>query len=316
MRRPPPDVFDQMLADARLKAPEVDERLARAFDVAYWQSLAPELHVRDAGASGDPEALPNEAVTRAIADLRDEGVFALRRAIDATRVRRLNQAVDAVVRAGWPAAFAFVYNEPWQVARVPAIRQIATAALGPGCSQIPHVWTHVVHPSEGASGWEPHLDGSGRRRMSVWIALTAATLENGCMHVLPRSYAPKDVFEREQTPQPMYTNVELSRALHGSRALPAQPGDVLGWTFDIAHWGGIARQGAADRRSFSFEYIAADESPTTDELPLAALDSVPPIETRLGAIAAGILNYRKFEPLVGRFADLAERIIQSAGPRA
>ena len=70
-----------------------------------------------------------------------------------------------------------------------------------------------------------------------------------------------------------------------------------------------ARDGAAvpavARRSFSLEFIAAGEVPTDSELPLVPLDSLPALASRLRAIAAGVLEYRRFEPLVGRFEELA-----------
>ena len=316
MRELPADVVFQLLKDARLTAPEVDDRLRKVSDTSYWRQLAPGLRVgsdiRHLGQDGDGA---RDEVAAALRALRDEGVFHLHGAIGRDVIQRLNDAIDRIVAAGWPAVFAFVYDEFWLCARSGAIARLVSDGLGADAAQIPHVWTHVVPPADGAAGWRPHVDGAvGSRRLSCWLALSEATLDNGCMHVIPRNLAPPR-FAAKLDEGEAFTAAELTAALQGATALPAAPGDVLGWTFDIVHWGGRTRGSQSERRSLSFEYIAATETPHEDERPTLPLtEGAPPFAARLTAIAAGLLEYRKFEPLLTRFEDLARRMLESRRP--
>src|SRR5207244_3331141 len=148
------------------------------------------------------------------------------------RLSRLNAAIDAVVAAGWPPVFAWVYDEFWSLARLPDASPLIASQLGAGYSQIPHIWVHVVPAMVGSSGWTPHFDGPIVGRASIWIALTDATLSNGCMHVVARRHlAP--AFESEPLDTGRVAIADAFRALQGVRALPASAGSVLGWTFDV-----------------------------------------------------------------------------------
>src|SRR5207253_5707775 len=113
----------------------------------------------------------------------------------------LNGSIDGVVGAGWPPVFAFVFDVMWSVVRTSAVRSIVAHTIGAGAAQVPHVWVHVVPAVAGARGWAPHKDGGfatgSPSRLSVWIALTDASIENGCMYVLPRSHAGAAILRRD-----------------------------------------------------------------------------------------------------------------------
>jgi hypothetical protein len=313
MRVPPDEVLLGLLEAGKLSAAEVEERLARARDPAYWRALAPDLSVLGdhTDSRGDGS---DAAVERAIAEARETGVFVLRGAVPADSVRRLDRAVAAARGAGWPAAFAFVYDEPWLAARTPPLETLLTGLLGGGVAQTAHLWAHVVQPIAGGSGWEPHVDGSGAGRVAIWIALTDAPVESACLHLLPRPFAPEHFAERFQSGGAAFTDAEVGRALHGVRAVPARPGDVIGWSFDIVHWGGQVRDGSAERRALAMEFLADGETAADDERPLTPLATLPALEDRLRTIASEILVYRKYDPLLARFAPVARGLIQRADP--
>lgn len=311
MRLPPLDVIERMLQSARLTEPQAAERLTHAVDVDYWRGLAPDLHVIEP-APLESASIDEEAFASTVATFRADGVFHVKRALASGDVARLNHAVQTVVHEGWPAVFTFVYDEFWQCARHPAVARVIAAALGPEYRQIPHIWTHVVQPVAGAAGWAPHVDGNRPNRMTAWVALTDATLANGCMHFVPRSVAPEG-FPARFYEKTTFTHKEMIAALHATRPLPAAAGDVLGWAFDVVHWGGHVQPPAAARRSISMEFIAKGERPASDETPLLPLDRMPSWNERLRAIAAALLEYRKFQPAVGRFEDVARRILAKVG---
>lgn len=117
--RPTNEIFEEMLAQARIKPADVAGRVARARDVAYWRSLAPALTI---GGRGPEERSANGVdadVLQAADDLARDGVFYLANAIERAHVDAACSAVDAVTAARWPPLFAFVYDEVWRAARAP-----------------------------------------------------------------------------------------------------------------------------------------------------------------------------------------------------
>ena len=102
--------------------------------------------------------------------------------------------------------------------------------------------------------------------------------------------------------------------LHATQALVASSGDALGWSFDVIHWGGVVRRAGDERRALSFEYIAADETPSAGEHEQVGMDVLPPFGDRLRAVAEGVVSYAKFEPRIDRFIDVAHEITKRLEP--
>jgi len=164
------------------------------------------------------------------------------------------------------------------------------------------------------AGWTPHVDGPGDDRMTVWIALTDAGIDNGCMYAIPRDAKVAQTVQRWMTPDPI-DKEQVKTLLQTTQAIPAAAGDLVGWAFDIVHWGGRVRRGAPGRRSVSLEFIADHAEPDPADVPLVPLAGpLPPHVERLRAIAAAILEYRKFEPLLLRYQETAKRILATVGP--
>ena len=297
----------ELLAQAQMPDGQVAERARFAADPQYWSGLAPEMSVGNAprAASRSVPVATLDAVRRHFAT---DGYFQTPPLLDQSDLARLNGAIDAVTGAGWPPVFAWVYDAFWVLARLPDVSDLLASQLGAGFSQIPHVWTHVVPATVGATGWPPHFDGPSRGRASIWIALTDATLANGCMHLVPRRRL-SDAFTTEPLDTGRVPLVDALRALHGVRALPAPPGAVLGWTFDVLHWGGACLSAEGTRRAISLEFIAAGEAPNPDELPLLpCAGALPPFADRLRMISTAVIGYEKFEPGLVRHRAVAERL--------
>lgn len=310
-----PNVFRQLLKDARIGGARAEAMIEQALSRDYWRSLLPALTIE---ASPESAQIPDEDrnLDTAARSAKADGYFKLPRAVSDHEIRTINSAIDRLGEAGWPPAFVFLYDAGWNCARAPLIRKALTQILGPDARQIQHVWVHVVPAAHGASGWRPHVDGEGGRRMTVWLALTEATLDNGCMHVLPRSHvsAVPNLAGRLDTPGGTFVRDEVSALLHGTRALVADPGDALGWYFDVVHWGGFAHASAHERRSFSFEYIAADEPPNAHDGVTRSLDHLPTFEERLASVCRSIDAYRVNDPAVDRFVDVARGVLARLQP--
>jgi ectoine hydroxylase-related dioxygenase (phytanoyl-CoA dioxygenase family) len=314
MPEPSREFLLQLVSESRIKGSQLDELTRSALDASYWRRLVPDFHVGGDASPIECAPLVASDVEAAIRTQAYDGYFRLNGVIAPEGVRRLNAAINAVVDAGWPPSFVFMYDEAWQSARSPALTRVIESVLGPGFHQICHVWAHVVKPVIGASGWSPHTDGhtdtSPAGRMSAWVGLTEATLDNGCMHVIPRravSSTP-DLLARFQQRDGQFARPEVSQLLQSTHALVTSPGDALGWGFDVIHWGGVVRRVDHERRGFSFEYIAAGEEPDHKDGIVSSMETLPPFEDRLRSIATALIAYRRFEPIVDRFADVAKAI--------
>lgn len=300
-------IVADLLAQAQWPDAEVSRRAAVAADPAYWQELAAALHIAGAPPAA-ARTVPRDALEATRRHFAAEGYFQAPAVIPAPDLACLNGAIDAVVAAGWPPVFAWVYDEFWALARLPDIADLLTSQIGAGFAQIPHIWTHVVPAMVGSAGWTPHFDGPIAGRASIWIALTDATLTNGCMHVVARpQLAP--AFEREPLDTGRVALSDAFRALQGVRALPASRGSVLGWTFDVLHWGGPCLSADGARRAISMEFIAPDQRPNADEVPLLPLGGpFPSFGQRLQMIATAVVGYEKFEPGLIRYRAVAKRL--------
>ena len=97
--------------------------------------------------------------------------------------------------------------------------------------------------------------------------------------------------------------------LQRSRALPAPAGSVLGWAFDVLHWGSGNLRASAPRVSVAYEWLGADVTPLEPELPLIDLDQgFPPLSQRLDCVARAILSYHRFDPTLLAFEELAKQL--------
>jgi hypothetical protein len=296
----------EMLDGIEMPPHEIAALAARARDAAYWTALAPGLTI------GHPPPAaslsPGEQADAAAEQLRRDRYFTTAPVVARDELATLNAAVDAVVAAGWPPVFALIYDCVWAAARHPAVSAIAAARLGQGYRQIPHVWVHLVPARAGARGWMPHFDGFRPRRLTVWIALTDATVNNGCIHLIPPDSLP-DSFRTMDLDATVVMR-DVVRAMHATRALPAAAGSLLGWDFDVFHWGGSAPAPQAERRSISLVFLAAEEASMPDELPLIDLAGpLPDVAARLRVIAMALDAYGSREASLRRFRALSPHLI-------
>lgn len=301
------DVVADILDKTEMTADELAERLERARDLAYWRTLSTDLSV-DGNEPAPASVATDTELRTAVAQFRTDRYFQTPPLLAATTLGSLNRAIDVVTAAGWPAVFALVYDGLWHCARQPAIGHVLESHFGAGYSQIPHVWIHVVPPVSGAVGWMPHFDGFRQARVSVWVALTDATVDNGCIHIVPPDVLPPAF--RTTDLETRLTMSDVLKAMHGTHALPVSAGAAVGWEFDVFHWGGRAVNPRGARRSMSMEFLAAGQAPEADETPLIGVEGpLPAFEERLRVVAIGLRAYAKREAASRRYRVLADRLL-------
>jgi Phytanoyl-CoA dioxygenase (PhyH) len=308
-RKPTRKKVRQLLAGLSLSRDEIRSRVEQALDPEYWRSLYPPFSIC-ANAPLAPDLPPLDATTLAgyARGLDQYGYFASESPIARSLTAPLLECVETVRKAGWPPAFAYVYDELWTLWRAAPIAQILTAALGDGYRWIPHGWCHYLQPVRGASGWPPHIDGNLPNRMSIWIPLTDATLDNGCIYLVPKDMNTSAVGERRELRDA--SNLQMRELLQRGRAIPAPAGSILGWQFRILHWGSTAHSPGNPRVSLVLEFIAANKAPIKNELPLFdPADRLPDLPMRLHSIGRAIRQYMRYELRMQRYAELAKELM-------
>lgn len=285
---------------------EVADRLALARDIEYWRRVTTGAAIGGGGAA--PTFAVDEPGLRAAASqLRHDGYFRTPPLLSADTLALVNRAVESVMAAGWPAVFAMLYDELWRCCRLPAIARLLEGHFGSEFSQIPHLWVHIVPAVSGALGWMPHFDGFRQGRVSVWLALTDATVDNGCIHIVPPDALPA-VFRTTDIDETVVMR-DVLKAMQGTRAMPVAAGAALGWEFDVFHWGGRAVNPREPRRAISMEFLSSAHPPESDETRLLDVSGpLPSFGERLRIVAGALQIYAKREPVMRRFRALADQL--------
>jgi hypothetical protein len=300
-----------LLKQSELSPEETQQRFEQVFDIDRWRRLAPFASIgKDAPTDREPAWISDESAAREKHRLERNGYFKLDHVFDPALIGRMRRTVEAVRADGWPVAFAFVFDDFWSIARMPRIASFLEGTVGQGYLQNTVVWAHWVLGERGVAGWSPHVDyqDAGDTFLSLWIPLTDATVENGCMFLLPPARSREistAAEERRDLPPALYR-----RALQDVIALPAAAGSMIGWRGDILHWGGANAGGTEPRLSLALEFRALGARASRFESPLIdPRGPLPDFRLRLFAIVKALREYTKFEPLLTRYLPLAERIL-------
>lgn len=311
------DQFSQAVESLRVQlllSREEEEKFFRqAIDVQHWKHLAKGLSICGLGAATPVEQEPISAQSEkaALTHLTRHGYFRLPPLVEPAVTARMLGTIEALHKAGWPPVFAFVYDDFWATVRTPSLARVLSARLGAGYRQSSAIWAHRVDPQRRAGGWAPHVDsGKGIERLSLWIPLADATIDNGCIYIIPADRVPASLPANYLE----WTSIsvgELQQLLHAVTPLPASRGSVLGWNHALVHWGGQTTGGHL-RISIAVEFLAEAANPLPAELPMFDSD-LPDFTARLRAIGQAIRAYEKFEPLMGRYLGLAARLSAWAG---
>ncbi len=282
---------------------QIDLMYRASLDPESWLRECPGLHIEGTSALGGRALGPRE-VRAALDDLLAEGHCELPGVLGAADAARMCRAQEHLVSHGWPAVFAFVYDEFWQAtARLGAF---FGAALGADYRQLPDFWAWYVPPSDEARGWGPHRDRPGSLRadgtpstLTAWLALSEATAQNGCIYLVP---AGRDPLLHTATAQ------DLAKAeLQNVRALPVQPGTALIWHQQVYHWGGrSSRRATGPRVNFACEFQRGDIAPCNQ--PLIDPRQPPDFISRLRLIGKQVRQYQHMYPLTPGWAEFADRL--------
>jgi len=256
----------------------------------FWRRMAPELTISDGQPKcgpSDPGMTPDPALGNSNRlRLVNDGFVHLKRETPERTLPMIAAAMNRIVKAGLPAAFIGVYDEVWTL--VAQMNGAIDGIFDGKGAMVPNFWACHGQVAPGLSagrnraGHGVFADGTPKT-ITVWMPLTEATPENGCVYVVPagqdRNYGKSGAMQADAS-------------LPGIRALPAQAGDALIWTGETYRW-----QARPDRRgrekpllSLTWEFQSRAIAPLEGLL----IDSYPyvPFETRLALVARQMPRYR------------------------
>lgn len=251
----------------------------------FWRRLAPELTISDAQpGGGPPHEKPNHEATRM--RLVNDGFLHVQQPAPNTDFDKIAAAMGRIVNAGLPAAFIGVYDEVWSA--IANLNGMLDGLFDGKAAMVPNFWAghSVANAGFGAGrtrGGNGVFSDGTPKNVTVWMPLTNATPNNGCVYVVPagqdRNYGKSD-------------SERADASLPGIRCLPAQAGDALIWTGEVYHW-----QARPDRHNLdgpllnlTWEFQSLDAKPLENPL----IESFPyvPFETRLGLLARQMPKHR------------------------
>jgi hypothetical protein len=305
------EAVEKLRAQLELSNELEQNLLQQAVKIEFWKALQPQLTILDSKSSNlGTDEIPSEQEKWALSHLARHGYFRLPPFIAPEVINRMSSCVETLRTTGWPTVFSYVYDEFWTVLRTPSMVRLLTNHLGSGYVQTSGIWTYRVDPKQSASGWAPHVDSSDDvERLSVWIPLTDATIDNGCMYVIPQDRVPSTL-PKSMSDWTSISARDLGTLLHNVTPLPARAGSILGWNNRLIHWGGRATDMATGPRlSIAAEFLHKATRPRHSELPVFD-NSLPGFAVRLLVIGQAILSYEKFEPQMRRYRGLATKLVE------
>ena len=124
--------------------------------------------------------------------------------------------------------------------RDPRIRDMLEVAIGP---DVDCFLSQFIFKNPGARGQPWHQDSyyfpfvPARPVVALWLAVTRATLQNGCLHVLPGSQSePIHEHVPDRRPNANYGYVEIiDHDMSGSEPCLLEPGDLLVFDSHLMH---------------------------------------------------------------------------------
>ena len=229
--------------------------------------------------------------------MEQDGYFNLPPLLDKSKISAILEGILSLTEEGIPPVFIYIYDQPW--ALFDQLRPIIQLFLGDKFSLLPNFWAWYIPPIKGSTGWPIHTDCNAKTRfeskdggttlmsMSLWVPLTDATIENGCIAVLPKS--------REILYDQTITDTSQIRS-KDAVTLPANSGSVLGWSQDLYHWSRHATSNKITPRvSLSLEFQNPAFAPLLE--PLLDIAQPPPFEERLSIILSQFEKYKDMEPI-------------------
>ena len=263
----------------------------------FWKTLIPGLSIEGPKSLIEPIFHTKQNLVRIADHLQTQGYIYEQPLISKEILDPLRDGILALDQAGFPPVFIYLYDEAWNL--FAKLSPLISYFLGDNFRLLPNFWAWNIPLNEGAAGWPPHRDCQAETRfkiggkeeilmsLSLWIPLSDATKNNGCMYVLPRS-------SEDNYDPPLKEAAQIN--MDDAKALPAISGSVLGWPQDLFHWSGrVTRHAINPRISMSLEFQNPAFTPLIE--PLLDIHHPPVFSKRLELIKTQFPKYKHMENL-------------------
>ncbi len=267
-----------------------------ATSLEYWRELCPNLSI---GASDSVPVADLTNIDGWLDTLLSEGYVNEPGVLPVGHLQVLRESVALLDKRNIPHAFAFIYDEFWNLFR--SLHPFLQKVLGADYKVLPDCWAWYVKPSNETAGWRPHRDRPATtfgpenipHSVTVWLPLTDATPLNGCMYVIPAHWDS----DLRSPPPPDDGDYSLAgQALQNVRALPAPAGSLLVWNQLLLHWGGRTSSRAQEPRCSVALQFQRGDIPSFED-PLIHPNKLLPFRARLGLIGHLIRGYSYFHTI-------------------
>lgn len=245
------------------------------------RSLAPELVIDGPRQREQNADVASAAFPRA-------GVALLPGLTDVRLSASLVAAIASIRSAGLPAVMVYVFDELWHLGE--RVERATSRMLGERYVIADDVWAFHVPP--GRAGWPPHrgiahevLDRERPEVINAWIALSDASIDRSCMHVVPLD------------DDPGYPHDLASIAFDASRVrpMPIAAGSALAWNANVLHWGGPCLDTAAGPRTSCTFTLVREDAMARMGIPVLE-PQVLDFGQRLDVVAGQVVTYGEGQP--------------------
>jgi len=280
-------------------------------DPAFWRSVVPGLTISDEPEQPAELAFAPERLAEISRSIEDQGYLQVLTVFGEAELVPLRQGLLDLQRAGLPATNIYLYDQPYVL--FARLGRLIRHFLGERFALLPNFWAWHIAARSGARGWPAHQDCEARTRfpdgtgghllmsMSLWINLTEANQDNGCLAVLPRP--------AERHYRLPIENPERIDPQHGI-SLPVPAGSLLGWPQDLYHWSNrVTGSAVAPRLSLSLEFQNRAFAALSE--PLLDVARPPTFVDRRTLVEQQFAKYRHMEEGAANATSLAESDICS-----
>ncbi|MFO0552971.1 MAG: phytanoyl-CoA dioxygenase family protein [Polyangiaceae bacterium] len=310
-----------------------DEAMSLLADPEYWSAeLAraelPSLRITPSCRPVEPRMgrqLGDSEARRLQSEMCREGYSGALDYIDRDACARLAAVSLALLAEGWSPAFALLFDDAWLIARElgALMRQTVNRDLVLRyemfiyCidSTIARARSRGIGPHRDAptTGFDDSSVGRLPRHCTSWLALSDATVDNGCIVVVPATRE-ADLFAARPG-EAWDAPIDVERGL----PVEAKVGTALMWGGHVAHWGGVHDRQKARGPRITLTCVASVDPiwglPELEVPTEIGAPELPSMEARLDMIVALI---RGFDPpkegsaLAELFALMGDRTWRSS----
>lgn len=273
---------------------------------SHWSDICPQLTISDASVLTKKEKDsfldidPKEA-ERKRAKLISHGYTLVDEPFNPELVKKIKQGIEQLQWLQLPPTFILLFDETWDLAR--ASRKVFEL-----CTHQKNQFNFDLLAwfiKNGKGGFSPHRDRQPEdahktfhpdqqsKFITQWIALSDATTENSCLHVIPKPKDPGYVDGDTEMEDPLRRALPDKESYQHIRALPRKSGQSILFTHRIIHWGSKSCSDSKDPPRIAISFVSSDpsyESPLVDPDHFTSQKN-PPFRIRLLLVCAQLLIY-------------------------